>query len=427
MITEIYAKYIDANYKVSTDTRSIIPNSLFFALNGENFDGNKFAKQALEKGASVAIIDNPKYSSDNTILVDNTLDTLQKLANYYRKQNNFKVFALTGTNGKTTTKELINSVLSKKYKSHATQGNFNNHIGVPLTILSTPPDTEVLVVEMGANHIGEIEQLCKIAEPDYGLITNIGKAHLEGFGSFDGVKKAKSELYKYLIEKNGLILYNSNDAILTDLASNYANTITYGSKDSHCHLIENVFDKGLKVKLYVDGEDVTLSTQLFGEYNVLNILAAIKTGLLFHIPIDLIKDAIINYTPQNNRSQIIYTKRNNTLILDSYNANPSSMKAAIKSFNAITSSDKILILGEMKELGNESANEHKELIHLAHEIMPKKTYLIGEEFVKCENNCEMFLATQDVAEHLRNNPINNSVILVKGSRANKLEILEPLL
>lgn len=427
MIAEIYTKYIEANYKVSTDTRSIIPNSLFFALHGENFDGNKFAKQAIESGACAAVIDNPKYVSNNTILVDDTLKTLQSLANYHRKQNDFKVFALTGTNGKTTTKELINSVLSKKYKCHATQGNFNNHIGVPLTILSAPVSTEILVVEMGANHIGEIEQLCKIAEPDYGLITNIGKAHLEGFGSFDGVKKAKSELYKYLFEKNGLILYNNNDAILTDLVADYENTLIYGSKESDCYLLENLFDKGLKIILHVNGQDLTLKTQLFGEYNILNILAAIKIGLMFQVPINLISEAIINYTPQNNRSQIIYTKRNNTLILDSYNANPSSMRAAIKSFDAIASEDKILILGEMKELGLDSVSEHKDLIHLAQEIIPKKIYLIGDEFVKCGNNCDVFLSTQDVVEHLQKNPINNSIILVKGSRTNKLEILEPLL
>jgi UDP-N-acetylmuramoyl-tripeptide--D-alanyl-D-alanine ligase len=420
-IEQVYAKYIEANHTVCTDTRNIIPGSLFFALKGANFDGNKFAADALKKGAITAIIDNPKYETEKTILVTDALKCLQDLAHYYRKEVGFTIFALTGSNGKTTTKELINVVLTKKYKCHSTRGNLNNHIGVPLTILSAKPDSELLIVEMGANHVGEIELLCNIAEPDMGMITNIGKAHLEGFGGVEGVIKAKSELYTSLINRKKTIFQNDDDVLLKSISENYPFTERYNSKSSKCYAGNTYFKKGLNTGLFLNNEKYELSTQLFGRYNLTNILAAAKIGNYFKVETKLIIEALENYTPQNNRSQILSTL-NNTLIMDSYNANPSSMEAALKSFYEIETNEKTLILGAMKELGDESNDEHKQLIIKAQAINPKNLFLVGEEYnIKPNNKLMWFKNTDALLEHLKNNPLKKQLILVKGSRTNALE------
>jgi UDP-N-acetylmuramoyl-tripeptide--D-alanyl-D-alanine ligase len=421
MIKDLYSKYLKCECRISTDSRSILQNSIFFALRGVSFNGNKYAHDAIEKGAAYAVIDESEFRSNKTILVPDVLKTLQELANYHRKIQSFNVLAITGTNGKTTTKELIYAVLTKQFKCHATKGNLNNHIGVPLTILSAPPGTEILVVEMGANHINEIKNLCQIAEPDYGLITNIGKAHLEGFGGYEGVIKAKSELYEYLKINNKVIFVNSADNLLVNLLHNYPMVESYGSKESKLYNDKIFFEEGINTNINIDGQISSLKTNLFGEYNITNILAAIKIGLYFNISIPKIIRALDCYTPQNNRSQIINTKYN-TVILDSYNANPSSMEAALSSFKNFESNDKILILGSMKELGTESKHEHQKLIENAKSIQANATLLVGDEFKKCViKNEKWFSKTQDLSIYLNKNKISDKLIIVKGSRANKLE------
>lgn len=425
MIDLLYQKYIETNRTICTDTRHIESGSLFFALKGESFDGNKFASDALSKGAKYAVIDNPSFQTENTILVDDTLKALQNLAHTYRKKQQFKVLALTGTNGKTTTKELIHQVLKTQYRCHATAGNFNNHIGVPLTILSASPDSELLIVEMGANHVGEIKTLCEIADPDMGLITNIGKAHLDGFGGYEGVIKAKSELYTYLIRKDGTIFYNATDSLLDSLLTNYKNKLAYGNAESGYFAQQTVFNNGITVDLEIENSTHTLDTKLFGNYNVTNILVAARIGRFFNIKLKKIATAICNYEPTNNRSQIMNTDRKNTLIIDSYNANPSSMKAAIESFNQIKAQNKVSILGGMKELGDAEGIEHSNLLELVRETNCRKIILIGKEFENCrlKSNEEHYTETENLIYILKKSPITKSLILIKGSRSNKLETI----
>lgn len=428
MITELYAAYERANGKICTDTRTLQSGDLFFALKGENFDGNKYAADAINKGASAVVIDNSDFCSQQTILVDDCLKALQNLAHYYRKKNNFNVLALTGTNGKTTTKELIFAVLSQKLKCHATSGNLNNHIGVPLTILSAPIDTEIMVVEMGANHINEIKELCEIAEPNMGLITNIGKAHLEGFGGSDGVKKAKSEMYQFLKSSNGHIFINNEDSTLLELLDNYQKCTPYGTINSSVYTKETGFTDGLVATVNVNNNDIIINTKLFGHYNLINILTAISIGLHFYIKPALIKSAIEAYQPQNNRSQILKTNKNNTVILDSYNANPSSMKAALNSLADLPNNRLVLILGAMKELGDSSKKEHLNLIEQVRVLNPTLCLLIGSEFSATDNQqFELFEDTKQLIDYLSASQIEDSVILVKGSRTNKLETATPYL
>ncbi|MBN1118928.1 MAG: UDP-N-acetylmuramoyl-tripeptide--D-alanyl-D-alanine ligase [Bacteroidales bacterium] len=423
MISGLYKRYIECNQQISTDSRNIIPGSIFFALKGENFNGNLFAEDALKKGAAYAVIDQAEYLNSNTILVPDVLKTLHQLARYHRTACGFKVFSLTGTNGKTTSKELIQRVLSKKYITVATAGNLNNHIGVPLTILKAKQNTEILVVEMGANHIGEIKELCEIALPDYGLITNIGKAHLEGFGGPEGVIKAKSELYSFLKENNKTIFVNKEDALLNSLLTEYNKVVPYGSIETNCYASNNSFDGKLHIELYLEGDKKWLSTQLFGVYNVINIVAAASVGLFFQVQIDDIITAIEEFTPQNNRSQILKTE-SNLLILDSYNANPSSMEVAISSLQSMNNPDKLLILGSMKELGEFSEAEHKKLVEkiIANEL---NCIFIGDEFKSLENQypIEVYSDTDKLIHKLTEVKIKEKLILIKGSRYNKLERL----
>ena len=398
---------------ISTDTRKILDGCLFFALKGENFDANEFAETAINKGASFSIIDDKKYcSSDKCILVDNVLETLQQLANYHRKQLNIPIIGITGSNGKTTTKELINAVLSQKYNTIATQGNLNNHIGVPLTLLSIPKNSEIAIIEMGANHIGEIELLCNIAEPNFGIITNIGTAHIEGFGSREGVIKAKSELYHFIKKTKGTIFLNDNDELLVSLAKEI-NSIKY-SKDEINNIDSNPF-------LSFFWAALKIKTQLYGEYNIPNILAAIKIGEYFNVEKTAIKTALENYVSTNNRSQIVKLA-NHTLYLDAYNANPTSMNAAIDAFSTLNAPNKFLILGDMLELGHVSQKEHQNIVDKIHHLN-LNALLVGNEFQSIKNKYH-FTAVKNTDEAifwLEKQPNTINSILIKGSRGIRLE------
>jgi len=415
--------------EITTDSRNIIKNSIFFALKGTNFNGNEYASKAIELGCSYAVIDEKKYVQNNKyILVDNVLESLQQLAHYHRQNLKIPIIAITGTNGKTTTKELIKAVLSKKYNIIGTEGNLNNHIGVPLTLLSMNDSTEIGVVEMGANHMGEIKMLCEIAEPNYGLITNIGKAHLEGFGSFEGVIKAKSELYEYLSKNNKIIFVNIDNKILKDISIK-SNKITYGTIANSNYQGEFI-EANPFVKLNWKYNDTNLQnyrsnyveTQLIGKYNFENILASICIGKFFNVSDDDIKQAIEQYKPTNNRSQLIKSKFN-TLLLDFYNANPTSMKEALINFADIKSENKIIILGDMFELGNESEKEHLKIINILKRNNFKDFFLIGNVFNKVSKNTKFksFESTNDFINWVKNNRISDSYILIKGSRGMHLE------
>jgi UDP-N-acetylmuramoyl-tripeptide--D-alanyl-D-alanine ligase len=430
MLIEDLYKIFRKNPVICTDSRHILAGSIFFALNGENFDGNQYASDAISKGASFAIIDNPKYKqNDNFILVEDTLLTLQKLANYHRKQLKIPIIAITGTNGKTTTKELFNAVFSKQFDVKATTGNLNNHIGVPITLLTMNSLTEIGIVEMGANHINEISALCSIAEPDYGIITNIGKAHLEGFGSFEGVIKAKTELYTYLDKSSGIVFYNSeNPVLLKSINKLHCKKVNYGlnsSSDYKAKIISS--DPFLRFSLTIQENssdnifDVT--TKLTGCYNMENVLAAICAGLYFKIPIVKIITAIEEYVPTNFRSQFKKIGTNQFL-LDFYNANPSSMEVALNNFKNISSRNlkKVIILGEMLELGTESGKEHLKIIQLIKSSRIKDVFLVGEGFgINVAHNFNYFKNTDTLKQYLHSNKIENSLILIKGSRGVKLE------
>ncbi|GAB7257489.1 UDP-N-acetylmuramoyl-tripeptide--D-alanyl-D-alanine ligase [Polaribacter sp. OB-PA-B3] len=409
-IPEIY-KHYSKHFLVDTDTRKIRKNTLFFALKGDNFNGNKFAKEAIKKGASFAIIDEEEYHNNKTtILVNNVLETLQDLARYHRKQLKTTIIALTGSNGKTTTKELINVVLSKKHNTKATYGNLNNHIGVPLTLLSFTPDVEMGIVEMGANHQKEIEFLCSIANPDFGYITNFGKAHLEGFGGVEGVIKGKSELYEYLIANNKTAFINPNDELQVQKTSN-CNTIRFNNSIK-------LLDASPFVELTYKNHKI--SSNLIGEYNFTNIAAAITIGHYFKILDRDIQSAIEDYVPANNRSQII-NKEKNYIILDAYNANPSSMKVALENFSKLESTSKTVILGDMFELGSSAEIEHQNMVDLADNFNFENTIYVGENFYKTKTKSKKLSTYQELENFIKKNPLENQKILVKGSRGMGLE------
>ncbi len=406
---------------VTTDTRTIEKGQVFFALKGENFNGNKYALNALEKGASYAVVDEDLEPHDKLIKVDNVLECLQNLATYHRDFLNIPILAITGTNGKTTTKELISSVLAKKYNLAYTKGNFNNHIGVPLTILSFTQKTELAVVEMGANHPGEIDALCKIAKPDYGIITNIGKAHLEGFGSFEGVVQTKTELYRYLQSKTDSKLFvNADDSLLLGLSKNFE-SISYGRGDN---AKTKVKFKEAQPFLKLQWNNYLINTNLVGAYNFANVAAAICVGSYFEVPDNLIVEALTEYNPQNKRSQLVKTKNNNTVIVDAYNANPESMRLSISNFSNFPEKDKILILGDMLELGNQSRKEHKAIIELVEALKFKDAYFVGSHFneLKAEYKHFQFVKdTKSICELIMSNSWKNKTVLLKASRGIKLE------
>lgn len=418
-IAELHEHYLKCT-SICTDTRKITNGTLFFALKGDNFNGNTFAEKALNKGALFAVIDDISYQkNDQYIVVDNVLEALQQLATYHRKYLKIPIIALTGSNGKTTTKELINSVLSTTYQTTATIGNLNNHIGVPLTLLSMNEHTEIGIVEMGANHQKEIEFLTNIAFPDYGLITNFGKAHLEGFGGLAGVIKGKSEMYDHLIDHHKTVFVNENDQLQNKLVGNYDNIIKFGSQ------IELLSAQPF---VTVKFKNHTIATKLTGAYNFNNICVAIAIGIHFNVSDEQIIYAINAYTPNNNRSQII-EKNGHQIILDAYNANPTSMVAALSNFNQLSSSNKIAFLGDMFELGNESESEHQLIAEFANSLNFEKVILIGENFYNTETlkTVSYYKSFNDFKEKFNDFHFEKNMILIKGSRGMALERVLELL
>lgn len=429
MIDKLYKAYL-ASHRVTTDSRAITPGCLFFAFKGASFDGNAFAPQALEQGAALCVISDEKYKvDDRCIVVPDVLATLQELAREHRRHLTVPVVGITGTNGKTTTKELVHAVLAKRYKASATAGNFNNHLGVPLTLLAIPEDTQIAIVEMGANHPGEIAFLCDIADPDCGLITNVGRAHLEGFGSFEGVIKTKTELYRHLATKEGSVFVNADNPILMEKASGLA-TVTYG-KDETAMVRGTYVGSDPYLHFYFEvGDNVyNVRTHLLGAYNFDNCMAAVAVGLHFGVePFD-IKEAIEQYVPANQRSQWKETA-DNKLYLDCYNANPSSMAAAIASFAEMDSgSGKVAIIGAMRELGDASQEEHRKLVQALADCHLECCLLIGHEFdgLTLAQNMTLLHTTEEAVEWLTKTKIKGRTILIKGSNSNRLWTLEPLL
>jgi UDP-N-acetylmuramoyl-tripeptide--D-alanyl-D-alanine ligase len=419
-IEKIYEKFQECS-GVSTDTRKININSLFFALKGDNFDANKFALEAIIKGAKYVVIDNASFKIEGkTIIVEDTLKCLQALAKYHRKQLKTILIGLTGSNGKTTTKELINAVLSSKFKTIATIGNLNNHIGVPLTLLRLKPETEIGIIEMGANHQKEIAFLCNITEPDYGYITNFGKAHLEGFGGIEGIIEGKSELYYNLETENKSAFVNLDDTLQKEKTKNIKR-ITFSQQEE----IANVFISKVETNpmVSVTFNNVKIQSNLIGAYNATNINASICIGKHFNIDEIAIKKAIEAYIPDNNRSQLV-EKNSNELILDAYNANPSSMQAAIENFTKISKENKIAILGDMFELGKESLAEHKIIVDQLKQLEKIETYFIGKDFYQNKvksPHLYFYENFEEFSEYIKNKNIRNSFILIKGSRGMALE------
>lgn len=414
-ITDLY-KIFNENPIVTTDSRNCPKGSIFFALKGERFNGNHYAKETIEKGCAYAIVDEIEYANGrNIIYVENVLTTLQKLANFHRNQLNIPIVGITGTNGKTTTKELIASVLQRKYKTLYTQGNLNNHIGVPLTLLQLKNEHEIGIIEMGANHPGEIKTLVEIVNPNYGIITNVGKAHIEGFGSFEGVVKTKSELYDFLRNHNGTAFVNKANEILMKSSKGISNVIYYG-KDSYFEsfmLNNNPF-------LELKWRNFCIKSKLIGSYNAENIMAAIAIGCYFSVKDDEIVKAIEEYTPTNNRSQYKKTEKND-LIIDAYNANPTSMNASIDNFNQIENDNKIVILGDMKELGEISDSEHQKVVDKLEKLNLCKILIVGSEFGKTETKKALkFTDINDLNNYLVNENFKNHLILIKGSNSMKL-------
>lgn len=419
-INNLYDKFKESG-KISTDTRKITPGSVFFSLKGEKYNANEFAADALAKGASYAVVDETKWVKDNRyFLVDDVLKTLQQLARYHRDQLTIPVVALTGSNGKTTSKELLRAVLDKKFKVLATTGNLNNHIGVPLTILSIDSKIEIAVIEMGANHVGEIATLCDIANPTHGFITNIGKAHIGTFGGFENIIRGKSELYQHLIKNSGVVWINSNDAILSNMSKRFKEPYFYPAKGDYynCELISA--DPFIKIRTE-NGDEV--NTQLIGEYNFENIAIALCIGKYFEVNTADSKQAIEDYTPDNMRSQVI-TKGTNTIILDAYNANPSSMEAALISLGKMKAARKIAILGDMYELDVESEVEHKKIAKYIDANKIDEGLLCGELIQSAMQPgipLKHFATKDQLFGYLKANPISHATILVKASRGMALE------
>ena len=419
---------------ICTDSRNCPEGSLFFALKGDNFDANAFALSALEKGCAYAVIDNKQYAVDERfILVNNVLETLQDLARHHRRQLGTTIIGITGTNGKTTTKELIAATLKQKYRIHFTEGNLNNHIGVPLTLLQLTSEHELAVVEMGANHPGEIKVLADIAQPDYGIITNVGKAHLEGFGSFEGVMRTKGELYDYIYKSGGKIFLNTGNAFLCsmskkakfispdrilsyELGNNQKGHVSVG-KTLSCNPL-------LHLKCQNKESEFEIRTQLIGTYNAENVLSAATIGTHFGVSNELIKKGLEEYIPRNNRSQLTISEHNK-IIADAYNANPTSMHAAILNFAQMDVPEKTLILGDMLELGKQSADEHQKIADLVKDKGFSSVYLVGKSFQATKSNFKKFADIGALIAEIRENPLQNKFILVKGSHGIHLEkILE---
>jgi UDP-N-acetylmuramoyl-tripeptide--D-alanyl-D-alanine ligase len=426
-IEDVYSKYLECSC-VCTDSRNITPGSLFVALHGENFNANQFAEQALKTGSKYALVDDKNFAADPCcLLVDDTLKALQDIARIHRSKLKIPVIGITGTNGKTTTKEIMAAILSKKYRVAFTKGNFNNHIGVPLTLLSVK-DEEIAIVEMGANHPGEIAMLCKIASPDLGIITNIGKAHLEGFGSLEGVVKTKKELYDSIRLSHGKVFVCRDNSLLMNISEGIERILYGVFPDSKCRGEISECNPLLKLKWFSGSGIIDISTNLFGFYNFENVMAAVCVGNYFGVDDVKIKEAIGNYFPSNNRSQIIRTEKN-VIIMDAYNANPTSMNAAVQNFIHVSAEKKFAVIGDMRELGGDAEDEHKKILDLITDAGFDKVILVGPVFSTINQNETLmsFLNSDDARDYLKKNKPSGYHILIKGSRGIKLEnVLEAL-
>ena len=423
MVEQVYNAFLGCDQKVTTDTRNIAKNDLFFALKGPNFNGNKFAEKALELGAKYAVIDEKEYFIEGkTFLVENVLETLQNLARHHREKINIPVVAITGTNGKTTTKELLGAVLTSQYNILITEGNLNNHIGVPLTLLQLNKQHEIAVIEMGASKIGDIKELVEIALPNYGIITNIGKAHLEGFGDVETIKRTKFELYDFIIKNKGGVVVNNEDELLTSYIPKEIDKFTYGF--SKADVTGKVVKQTPTLEMELTMEENApkmVKTNLLGAYNQNNILAAACVGKIFKVSKENIERSIAHYSPTNNRSQLVKTSKN-TVIADCYNANPTSTMESLISFNQIESSQKLVILGDMLELGSASEVEHQAIVDYL-ENTSLKTILVGTCYQKTNSGFTTFKDTLQLIPYLKQDGLENSLVLLKGSRGIKLEML----
>ncbi len=427
-IEELYQVYLRYP-SVQTDTRKLKKGDIFFALKGGNFNGNAFARQAIELGASYAVIDEKAFEiPGKTLLVEDALISLQQLAKHHREKfshlsdrlGGVPFIAITGSNGKTTTKELVHAVLSSTYKTYTTEGNLNNHIGIPLTILKIKEDAEMAVIEMGANHLGEIAGYCEYAQPNYGIITNCGKAHLEGFGGIEGVKKAKGELYDYLRTNNGTAFVMWDYDYLQEMSKGISGIIKYGTGEAHVTGIIKQSEPYLEVEITQGLKETHISTQLVGDYNLPNVLAAVTVGKFFNVAEKKIKAAIENYTPSNSRSQLL-TKESNRIILDAYNANPSSMKLAIENLAKLHADNKVLVLGAMAELGEESLLEHAAIVELISQYEWKNVALVGGDFLKISHPYLSFENAVQAKAWIQQQQFKNAYLLVKGSRSMQME------
>ena len=419
----LYEKFKECT-GVATDTRKDLHDTLFFCLRGETFDGNEFAPLAIEKGAKYVIVDNKKFASlPQAILVEDTLNALQALAHEHRTQLATPLIALTGSNGKTTTKELIYSVLNQSFRALKTEGNLNNHIGVPLTLLRLTPDTDIAIVEMGANHPGEIAALCQIADPDFGYITNFGRAHLEGFGSFEGVVKAKSELYNYLKKAGKRIFFCQDNELQANLLKDYSETYSFSLEGNEKAPLQLAIKESVPFVQLAWG-DTTIPTHLIGKYNALNAAAAICIGNYFKLSKEAITRGIEGYVPSNNRSQFVQKDCGNQILMDAYNANPTSMHAAIEAFGEIKAPHKVLILGDMKELGAYSQKEHQQLVDDIAPYSWDAVLLLGDNFYQTQTNFMKFKTLTEINDYLRQHPFSDTFFLIKGSRSMTMEKIE---
>ena len=421
-IPELY-KIFSAFPSAETDSRKIKTGDIFFALKGPNFNGNLFTKQCFDAGAAYCVCDEDHGDKNEKIIyVNDVLETLQALAKYHRQQFSIPLIAITGSNGKTTTKELVHAVLSSSLKCHTTKGNLNNHIGIPLTLLAMKKDAAIAVIEMGANHLHEIEHYCTYTLPTHGLITNCGKAHLEGFGSEEGVRKGKGELYDFLAVNNGTIFINNDYEYLQQMSGAVQHRISYGNRDADFTGNVNSHKGYLEVSITKGAEIPLIRTKLAGDYNLPNVMSAVSIGKTFRVPDEKIKSAIEDYTPSNSRSQII-KKGGNTILLDAYNANPSSMKAAIENFASMEGENKTVILGGMKELGNDSMKEHSMIIDLLQKYKWNRVVLAGEEYMDVPENIIHFKTSAETAAWFKKQSFENELILIKGSRGMAMEKL----
>lgn len=413
-VSEFYNHFIKANFNFTTDSRKISSGCVFFALKGDNFNGNSFAIKALEQGASYAVVDESLGTDNRLILVDDVLTYMQELAHFHRKCFDIPVIAICGSNGKTTTKNLIYRVLAKKYKTHCTQGNFNNHIGVPITLLEMPQDAEVAIIELGTNSPGEIAELCSITNPNYGLITNIGKEHLEGFGTLEAVAKEESEIYHYLLKNKGTAFINADDDWLSRMSRGLENKVLFTKADCKIETLVPTIQFSYK--------NVSFTSSLMGDYNLDNILTAIAIGEHLQVDLQDIRDGIAEYQPDNNRSQLIQ-KGTNAILLDAYNANPSSMQVAISNFAKMPQIQKVLILGDMFEMGPTANQEHDELLQWCSQFGFTKTYTLGDHFAAISVNSGISTPSsmEELGEEIKTVDYQNTAFLIKGSRGMKME------